>query len=85
MVIQVLTLMPLRTVMKYVRCGIRTPLAKSPLIASVMTYSYQYRYGGSFLGTARTLYAEEPKGPGRYYAGLAPALVQGPVGTLSLG
>lgn len=56
MVIQVLTLMPLRTVM-----------------------NYQYRYGGSFLGTARTLYAEEPKGPGRYYAGLAPALVQGPV------
>ncbi|ORY74500.1 mitochondrial carrier domain-containing protein [Leucosporidium creatinivorum] len=54
MVIQVLTLMPLRTVM-----------------------NYQYRFGGTMVGSIKTLYAEG--GFGRYYAGLGPALFQGPI------
>ncbi|BGP05900.1 hypothetical protein OF846_001604 [Rhodotorula toruloides] len=54
MVIQVLTLMPLRTVM-----------------------NYQYRFGTTTTEASRKLYEEG--GWGRYYAGLAPALVQGPV------
>ncbi|GAA5979156.1 hypothetical protein JCM11641_008444 [Rhodosporidiobolus odoratus] len=54
MVIQVLALMPLRTVM-----------------------NYQYRYGTTTTEASRKLY--ENGGWGRYYAGLGPALVQGPV------
>ncbi|GAA6004741.1 hypothetical protein JCM10207_000999 [Rhodosporidiobolus poonsookiae] len=54
MIVQVLALMPLRTVM-----------------------NYQYRYGTSTTEASRKLYAEG--GFGRYYAGLGPALVQGPV------
>ncbi|BGP45894.1 hypothetical protein JCM10450v2_001729 [Rhodotorula kratochvilovae] len=54
MVIQVLTLMPLRTIM-----------------------NYQYRYGTTTTEAAKKLHDEG--GYGRYYAGLAPALVQGPV------
>ncbi|KAK0716185.1 mitochondrial carrier domain-containing protein [Lasiosphaeris hirsuta] len=54
MVLQVLLLMPLRTIM-----------------------NHQYRFGGTFGGTARTLRAEG--GLARYYQGLGAALVQGPV------
>lgn len=54
MVIQVLTLMPLRTMM-----------------------NYQYRHGGSFRSSAKTLWAEG-KIP-RYYAGLGAAIFQGPL------
>ncbi|KAK3366320.1 mitochondrial carrier domain-containing protein [Lasiosphaeria ovina] len=54
MVLQVLLLMPLRTIM-----------------------NYQYRFGGAFWGASRTLYQDG--GYGRYYQGLGPALVQGPV------
>ncbi|KAL2694910.1 hypothetical protein Neosp_001499 [[Neocosmospora] mangrovei] len=54
MVLQVLLLMPLRTIM-----------------------NYQYRHGTSFTVATRTLYEEG--GVRRYYQGIAPALVQGPV------
>ncbi|GAA6029336.1 hypothetical protein JCM8097_003625 [Rhodosporidiobolus ruineniae] len=54
MVVQVLTLMPLRTVM-----------------------NYQYRYGTTTTEASRKLYEEG--GFARYYAGLGPALIQGPV------
>ncbi|KAK7047758.1 Multidrug resistance protein [Paramarasmius palmivorus] len=54
MVLQVLTLMPLRTVM-----------------------NYQYRYGTSTTQAIRTLYRDG--GWRRYYQGLGPALIQGPV------
>ncbi|KAH9934004.1 mitochondrial carrier [Epithele typhae] len=54
MVLQVLTLMPLRTIM-----------------------NYQYRYGTTLTQATKTLYADG--GWTRYYQGLAPALVQGPV------
>ncbi|KAH8652056.1 mitochondrial carrier domain-containing protein [Xylariales sp. PMI_506] len=54
MVLQVLLLMPLRTIM-----------------------NYQYRHGSSFTTATKTLY--EDGGFGRYYQGLAAALVQGPV------
>ncbi|KAK4697198.1 hypothetical protein P7C70_g8249, partial [Phenoliferia sp. Uapishka_3] len=53
MVIQVLTLMPLRTMM-----------------------NYQYRFGGTFASSYRTLKSE---GFGRFYTGLGPALFQGPI------
>jgi len=53
MVLQVLLLMPLRTIM-----------------------NYQYRYGTSFTEATKTLYQS---GVGRYYQGLGPALIQGPV------
>ncbi|KAL8281340.1 hypothetical protein RQP46_006374 [Phenoliferia psychrophenolica] len=53
MVIQVLTLMPLRTMM-----------------------NYQYRFGGTFFSSYTTLKSE---GFGRFYAGLGPALFQGPI------
>ncbi|GAA6061850.1 hypothetical protein JCM10212_000767 [Sporobolomyces blumeae] len=58
MVIQVLTLMPLRT-----------------------TMNYQYRYGLTLSSAVSTLYhAPAPNGGfTRFYSGLAPALVQGPV------
>ncbi len=49
MVVQVLALMPLRTIM-----------------------NYQYRYGGSFKGSIKTLYGQG--GLTRYYAGLGAAL-----------
>lgn len=49
MIVQVLALMPLRTVM-----------------------NYQYRFGGSFKGSIKTLY--EQGGLRRYYAGLPAAL-----------
>ncbi|KAM0747223.1 mitochondrial carrier [Meredithblackwellia eburnea MCA 4105] len=54
MVIQVLTLMPLRTMM-----------------------NYQYRYGGTFFGSYKIL--QEQGGFPRFYAGLGPALFQGPI------
>ncbi|ELU39083.1 metalloendopeptidase [Rhizoctonia solani AG-1 IA] len=54
MVLQVLTLMPLRTIM-----------------------NYQYRHGTSFTTATRTLYQDG--GIRRYYQGIGPALVQGPV------
>ncbi|KAG7085542.1 hypothetical protein E1B28_003100 [Marasmius oreades] len=54
MVLQVLTLMPLRTVM-----------------------NYQYRYGTTTTQVIRTLYHDG--GWKRYYSGLGPALIQGPV------
>ncbi|ESK91361.1 mitochondrial carrier protein [Moniliophthora roreri MCA 2997] len=54
MILQVFTLMPLRTVM-----------------------NYQYRYGTSTTQAIRTLYHNG--GWKRYYQGLGPALVQGPV------
>ncbi|KAF6811932.1 mitochondrial carrier protein [Colletotrichum musicola] len=54
MVLQVLTLMPIRTIM-----------------------NYQYRFGTGFRVATRTLY--EDGGLRRYYQGLAPALIQGPV------
>ncbi|GAA5929627.1 hypothetical protein JCM10213_006422 [Rhodosporidiobolus nylandii] len=54
MIVQVLALMPLRTVM-----------------------NYQYRYGTTTTEASRKLYEEG--GWGRYYSGLGPALVQGPV------
>lgn len=54
MVIQVLTLMPLRT-----------------------TMNYQYRYGGTTRQSIEKLYREG--GLKRYYHGLLPALVQGPI------
>lgn len=54
MIIQVLTLMPLRTMM-----------------------NYQYRHGGSFKSSAKTLW-NEGKIP-RYYAGLGAAIFQGPL------
>lgn len=56
MIIQVITLMPLRTVM-----------------------NYQYRFGGTMIGSIKLLFNEG--GYGRYYAGLGPALFQGPIGT----
>lgn len=54
MVVQVLTLMPLRTMM-----------------------NHQYRFGGSFKSSAKTLWAEG-KLP-RFYAGLGAAIFQGPL------
>ncbi|KAF9267085.1 mitochondrial carrier [Marasmius fiardii PR-910] len=54
MVLQVLTLMPLRTVM-----------------------NYQYRYGTTTTQAIRTLY--DDGGWKRYYSGLGPALIQGPI------
>ncbi|KAF5009282.1 hypothetical protein FDECE_4494 [Fusarium decemcellulare] len=54
MVLQVLLLMPLRTIM-----------------------NYQYRHGTSFTVATKTLYEEG--GVRRYYQGIAPALIQGPV------
>ncbi|KAG8855427.1 hypothetical protein FRB96_007085 [Tulasnella sp. 330] len=54
MVLQVLTLMPLRTVM-----------------------NYQYRYGTTTTEAIKTLW--DDGGYGRYYRGLGPALIQGPV------
>lgn len=54
MVLQVLTLMPLRTIM-----------------------NYQYRFGTSFTTATHTLYQDG--GFSRYYRGLGPALIQGPV------
>ncbi|GAA6047612.1 hypothetical protein JCM3770_001588 [Rhodotorula araucariae] len=54
MLVQVLTLMPLRTMM-----------------------NYQYRYGTTTTEAAKKLHDEG--GYGRFYAGLGPALVQGPV------
>ncbi|KAH7017959.1 mitochondrial carrier domain-containing protein [Microdochium trichocladiopsis] len=54
MVLQVLLLMPLRTIM-----------------------NYQYRFGSSFAEASRTLYQDG--GVRRYYQGIAPALVQGPI------
>ncbi|KAL0571935.1 hypothetical protein V5O48_010025 [Marasmius crinis-equi] len=53
MVLQVLTLMPLRT-----------------------TMNYQYRYGTSLTRAISTLYSQ---GFRRFYAGLLPALIQGPI------
>ncbi|KAG8733069.1 hypothetical protein FRC11_008904 [Ceratobasidium sp. 423] len=54
MVLQVLTLMPLRTIM-----------------------NYQYRHGTSFATATTTLYQDG--GLRRYYQGIGPALIQGPV------
>uniref|UniRef100_A0A6B2LDE9 Mitochondrial carrier protein n=1 Tax=Arcella intermedia TaxID=1963864 RepID=A0A6B2LDE9_9EUKA len=54
MVIQVLTLMPLRT-----------------------TMNYQYKFGTSMTESVVILYKDG--GPRRYYRGLAPALIQGPL------
>ncbi|TDZ19331.1 Mitochondrial RNA-splicing protein MRS4 [Colletotrichum orbiculare MAFF 240422] len=54
MVLQVLTLMPIRTIM-----------------------NYQYRFGTGFRVATRTLYQDG--GIGRYYQGLGPALIQGPI------
>jgi len=54
MVLQVLTLMPLRTVM-----------------------NFQYRYGGTMVGSIKTLFAD--RGLARFYDGLGPALFQGPI------
>ncbi|KAH7333820.1 mitochondrial carrier domain-containing protein [Rhizoctonia solani] len=54
MVLQVLTLMPLRTIM-----------------------NYQYRHGTSFTTATGTLYQDG--GIRRYYQGIGPALIQGPV------
>lgn len=54
MVLQVLLLMPLRTIM-----------------------NYQYRHGSSFSVATKTLYHDG--GFRRYYAGLLPALFQGPI------
>ncbi|CAE6419006.1 unnamed protein product [Rhizoctonia solani] len=54
MVLQVLTLMPLRTIM-----------------------NYQYRHGTSFTAATGTLYQDG--GIRRYYQGISPALIQGPV------
>eukprot|EP00730_Choanoeca_flexa_P019343 TRINITY_DN9442_c0_g1_i1.p1 TRINITY_DN9442_c0_g1~~TRINITY_DN9442_c0_g1_i1.p1 ORF type:complete len:299 (+),score=56.50 TRINITY_DN9442_c0_g1_i1:66-962(+) len=41
------------------------------------TMNYQYRNGGSFVTVIRTLYAQG--GVARFYAGLGPALLQGPL------
>ncbi|KAK7432983.1 hypothetical protein QQZ08_000454 [Neonectria magnoliae] len=54
MLLQVLLLMPIRTIM-----------------------NYQYRHGTHFTSAIRTLYEEG--GIRRYYQGIAPALIQGPV------
>jgi hypothetical protein len=54
MVVQVLTLMPLRT-----------------------TMNYQYRFGGNLTDVIKTLYKEG--GARRFYRGIAPALIQGPL------
>lgn len=59
MIIQVITLMPLRTIM-----------------------NYQYRYSGKLIGCIKLLYGEG--GYGRFYAGIGPALFQGPIGKYSL-
>ncbi|TPX34112.1 hypothetical protein SeMB42_g07372 [Synchytrium endobioticum] len=63
MVVQVLTLMPMRTVM-----------------------NYQYRNGGTTVGSVKLLYQNGVahggsafSGVRRYYRGLAPALIQGPL------
>jgi len=39
--------------------------------------NYQYRYGGTMVGTMKTLYAEG--GIRRFYRGVGPALIQGPM------
>ena len=41
------------------------------------TMNYQYRYGGTFTGTLRHLYNDG--GIGRFYRGVGPALLQGPL------
>lgn len=75
MIVQVLTLMPLRTVMKCACC----PAASSSSATLNWSFSsYQYRYGTTTTEASKKLYAEG--GYGRYWAGLGPALVQGPVG-----
>lgn len=88
MVIQVLTLMPLRTIMK---CVSRTPsffpdAFVFPAVAApdsrnfpFLISSYQYRHGKTTTEASKTLYAEG--GLPRFWAGLPAALVQGPVGT----
>jgi hypothetical protein len=47
-------------------------------LTPLLLYSYQYRFGGTMVGAIKTLFAEG--GMGRYYAGLGPALFQGPIG-----
>eukprot|EP01025_Chloroclados_australasicus_P001276 TRINITY_DN103599_c0_g1_i1.p2 TRINITY_DN103599_c0_g1~~TRINITY_DN103599_c0_g1_i1.p2 ORF type:complete len:114 (+),score=14.99 TRINITY_DN103599_c0_g1_i1:1-342(+) len=41
------------------------------------TINYQYRHGGTMFGTIQKLYAEG--GIPRFYRGLLPALIQGPL------
>lgn len=79
MVIQVLTLMPLRTVMKCAFSSLDSPQEELTNLSFVLLHSYQYRFGTTTTEASRKLYEEG--GWGRYYAGLAPALVQGPVGS----
>lgn len=47
-------------------------------LSLLLSHSYQYRFGGTMVGAIKTLFAEG--GFGRYYAGLGPALFQGPIG-----
>lgn len=63
------------------------PPGRTPLPTSVLTLhlntglarnSYQYRFGGTLTSSIHKLYADG--GLGRYYAGLGPALFQGPIG-----
>ena len=86
MVMQVLTLMPLRTIMKCVSAWRSSCVLSSSAIRSsrllnfpLLTHSYQYRHGKTTTEASKTLYAEG--GLPRFWAGLPAALVQGPVGT----
>lgn len=82
MVVQVLTLMPLRTVMKCVFSSDPAhPTVEIRDLSRAHAYfsvgSFQYRHGKTTTEAGKTLYAEG--GLPRFWAGLPAALVQGPV------
>ncbi|KAF7986694.1 hypothetical protein HWV62_20212 [Athelia sp. TMB] len=61
--------------------GLSGAAGSFPLVLTLMPMrtimNYQYRYGTTTVTAAKTLYADG--GFGRYYAGLLPALFQGPI------
>jgi len=64
-----------------IRGGTAGAVAMGANVAALMwmrtTVNYQYRNGGTFFGALRTLYADG--GIPRFYRGVLPALVQGPM------
>ncbi|CAD8088385.1 unnamed protein product [Paramecium sonneborni] len=66
---------------KALRSGLSGSMAMAIQVCSLMwlrtTMNYQYRYGGTIIGTIKHLYGQG--GVLRFYKGLAPALLQGPL------
>lgn len=79
MVIQVLTLMPLRTIMNYrASTAVRAHGGSAPpSLTTSPRRTAEYRFGGTLRNASSTLWADG-KVP-RLYAGLAAALFQGPL------